>query len=555
MAPLRKTIGTIGVVLAVCRSPVAAEPVDALNVEFGEHGPISLSFNGELLATPMDEVIHPINYTPVLDQSGRTFQGASEPSRVGSESKGHYIEYFDIWGTIEARYAVDKNKLSVDIDVINNSKDIVIKQLQLSVLELTFSEIPEGHVLDPGMFGTAGGWYALHSFPFWVQPDQAPPIIEMRDVKRKIDFVSEDPPSVGAIRPIFVPFSTNPGTKLSYPLCVSIADIPSGKSVKLSLSLRLGTPSAEVQSLSGDVLTKFSAAYPFQVEWPSRAPIGALFLATSQDHPERNPRGWFMNAQDIDVTTKIGLTAWRHRLLKFADDSVKVLKDIRAQGMITWDPEGEEYANSVYYGAPQLTDALAPETDFVSRGTLKVIDEYFAKFKNAGLRTGVAIRPQEIVFRDRAPVQQFVDDPLSQLRMKVRYARMRWGCTLFYIDSTVDANQKALSADVMQALHAENPGVLFIPENKIFRDYLYTAPFLSFAQGLTNTPASITEVYKDAFSVIQMGSAEAKNSAQRQALTRAVRGGDILLVNAWYPGAHTELVKDVYKAAGRWSKP
>lgn len=274
MAPLRKTIGTICVVLAVCRSPVAAEPVDALDVEFGEQGPVSLSFNGDLL--PMNEVIRPMNYTPVLEQSGRTFQGASEPSRVVNESKGHYIEYFDNWGTIAAGYAVDKNKLSVDIDVTNNSKDVLIKQLQLSVLELTFSEIPEGHVLDPGMFGTAGGWYALHSFPIGVRPDQAPLIIEMRDGKRKIDFVSEDPPSVGAIRPIYIPFSTNPGTKLSYPLCVSLADIPSGKSVKFSLSLRLGTPSAEVQSLSGDVLTKFRAAYPFQVEWPSRAPIGAL---------------------------------------------------------------------------------------------------------------------------------------------------------------------------------------------------------------------------------------------------------------------------------------
>ena len=166
-----------------------------------------------------------------------------------------------------------------------------------------------------------------------------------------------------------------------------------------------------MQSLSGDILKKFQDAYPFQVGWPSRAPIGALFLATSQKHPERNPRGWFLNAPDVDVTTTGGLLAWRQRLFKFADDSVKVLKDIGAQGMITWDPEGEEYASSVYYGAPQLTATLAPETEFVSGATRNAIDEYFAKFRDAGLRTGIAIRPQEIVFRADGPIRQFVDVP------------------------------------------------------------------------------------------------------------------------------------------------
>ena len=34
-------------------------------------------------------------------------------------------------------------------------------------------------------------------------------------------------------------------------------------------------------------------------------------------------------------------------LLKFADNSVQVLKDTGAQGMITWDPEGEEFSGEV----------------------------------------------------------------------------------------------------------------------------------------------------------------------------------------------------------------
>lgn len=547
-----RMMGVTAILFAVSCRTVAAESTDKLHVDFGERGLASLSFNGELLSRPLNGVIRAFNYTPSLQHGGHTFQGASEPNRIVSDNKGGFTEYYDEWGSINAMYAVEKNKLSIQLEITNNSKDVIINRIQLNVIELTFLEIPQGHVLEAGMFGTGGGWYALHNFPFIAQPDQAPPVIEVRDAKRKIDFVSENVPNDGALKSINIPFTTNPANQ-SYPFCISLGDIPAGSSLKLSLSLRFGEPSDDLQNLSGDILRKFQDAYPFQLEWPSHAPIGALFLATSQKHPERNPRGWFLNAPDVDVTTESGLLAWRQRLLKFADDSVKVLKDIGAQGMITWDPEGEEYASSVYYGAPQLTATLAPETEFVSGGAQKAIDEYFAKFRDAGLRTGIAIRPQELIFLSAGPTQQFIDDPLNQLSMKVRYARRRWGCTLFYIDSTVDKDHKALSADIMRELHAENPGVLLIPENKNVRDYSYTAPLNAFVQfGITNTPETVTEVYKNAFSVLFVGSSDAKKRTERQALTDAVRRGDILLVSGWYRGAHTELVRDVYKQAGRW---
>ena len=325
MMPLCKLLGPIGVIFLVCCSRAASEPVDALQINLSEKGLASLSFNGEMLATPLSGAVWPINRTPVLEQSGRTFQGTYVPNLTVNDGKGTFTEYYDDWGSIKTMYAVEKNKLSIDINVSNSTKDVTIKEIQLNTIELTFSEIPQGHLLDAGMFGTAGGWYALHSVPFIVQPDQIPPIIEVRDTKRRVDFVSENAPSDGVVRGIGVPFTTNVGTKRSYPFWISSAEIPPGKSMHLSLSLRFGEPSDDVQSLSGDILKKFQDAYPFQVEWPSRAPIGALFLATSQKHPERNPRGWFLNAPDVDVTTTGGLLAWRQRLFKFADDSVKVL--------------------------------------------------------------------------------------------------------------------------------------------------------------------------------------------------------------------------------------
>ena len=205
MMPLCKLLGPIGVIFLVCCSRAASEPVDALQINLSEKGLASLSFNGEMLATPLSGAVWPINRTPVLEQSGRTFQGTYVPNLTVNDGKGTFTEYYDDWGSIKTMYAVEKNKLSIDINVSNSTKDVTIKEIQLNTIELTFSEIPQGHLLDAGMFGTAGGWYALHSVPFIVQPDQIPPIIEVRDTKRRVDFVSENAPSDGVVREIGVP--------------------------------------------------------------------------------------------------------------------------------------------------------------------------------------------------------------------------------------------------------------------------------------------------------------------------------------------------------------
>ena len=102
-----------------------------------------------------------------------------------------------------------------------------------------------------------------------------------------------------------------------------------------------------VQDLSGDVLERYAKKYPFQVDWKDRRPIGAIFLAGPQINVPSNPRRWTMNFGEIDVTNDKGKAAFRAALLKFADNSVQVLKDTGAQGMITWDPEGEEFIGDV----------------------------------------------------------------------------------------------------------------------------------------------------------------------------------------------------------------
>ena len=69
-----------------------------------------------------------------------------------------------------------------------------------------------------------------------------------------------------------------------------------------------------------------------------------------------------------------------------------------------------------------------------------VIDEYFARFKRAGLRVGLTIRPQTVVVSNetRHVEQSESKDPAEVLIGKIEYAKKRWGATLFYIDSNGD---------------------------------------------------------------------------------------------------------------------
>jgi hypothetical protein len=334
---------------------------------------------------------------------------------------------------------------------------------------------------------------------------------------------------------------------------IGCGDIQPGTSKTFNVSLRFGPPGASVQDFSGDVLERYARKYPFQVNWKDRRPIGAIFLAGPQINVTSNPRRWVVNFGEIDVTNDKGRAAFRAALLKLADNSVQVLKDTGAQGMITWDPEGEEFLGACYYGDPRLVPTLAPEMEFKSDGVKSVIDEYFEKFRAAGLRTGVCIRPQQIAMIDGKPVHQDTDDDHATevLLERIAYAKQRWGCTLFYVDSTTTAvfGGRSYYPDVFQAVAQAHPDVLLIPENESMRYFAYSAPLNSYMHHrVTSTPAGARMVYPKSFSVLM--APDGDRPEDHDALVTAVRRGDILLFNGWYNSDGTEKIKKLYEEAG-----
>lgn len=514
-----------------------------------DKGLASLSYGDwNLLASPSKGNLSAVNNTPKLQAADGTITvGTDKPiTSVLDAAKAKVTETYP-WGVLTARYTQDRDRLNVDLTAHNSSKDTTISALEVQFAELVFPSIPNGGTLDAGMFGT-GVMHPLHQYPLNALARQMPLLIMVDYGTGTLAFCSDDPPTPNAPA-IQIPWSSNHPTNTMYPFRTSIPALKPGASASVHLSLRFGPGGSTATTLARDVIDRYRKTYPFQLRWRDHRPIGALFLAASEAHPATNPRGWFNNAKDVDITTPQGLTRFRDRVLAYADDSIKVIKDVGGQGMITWDPEGEEYSNQTYYGDPRLSPQLAPELEQKLPNGMTLIDEYFKKFRDAGLRVGVCIRPQQIKFVNGAPVQGDATNEAAAaiLKDKLAYARTRWGCSLFYVDSTVDKTG-SLDPAVFKNVADAFPDVLLMPENESLRNYAYTAPLNSFMHhGVTSTPAGARLVYPSAFSVLLASSGDFVG--KHDALVQGVRRGDILIFNGWYEYPVLQQIKSIYAEA------
>jgi len=535
---------------ALLQSPASKQ---GLNFVVGVHGLDSLSFNEQsLLSSPESGELRLQKsvFRAVLDA---LLPGSS--SRAGTPNKkADTIHLSYPWGRISCSYGKEDDKITMKIEISNTSSE-PLNELSIRLMELNFPRIPNGGTLEAGMFGFGfkGPEWPLGqspaSIPTVADPRFVVPLVHVDYGTGALNLCSDDVECA-----VNVPYSTNFLARTSYPLVITCSDIKPGVTKAFNVSLRFGPAGARIQDLSGDVLERYAGKYPFQVNWNDHRPIGAMFLAGPQINVASNPRRWIINFGDIDITNDKGKAAFRAALLKLADNSVQVLKDIGAQGMITWDPEGEEFLGACYYGDPRLVPSLAPEMEFKNDGVKSVIDEYFEKFRAAGLKVGVCIRPQGIAMVDGKPVHQAADDEHAAqiLRERIAYAKQRWGCTLFYVDSTATVSG-SLNPDVFKAVADAHPDVLLIPENESMRYFAYSAPLNSYVHHkVTSTPAGARMVYPKAFSVLM--APDGDRPEDHHALVSAVRRGDILLFNGWYHSDGAKKIKRLYEEASPLSE-
>jgi hypothetical protein len=268
------------------------------------------------------------------------------------------------------------------------------------------------------------------------------------------------------------------------------------------------------------------------IHWTDRRPIGVLFLASNYHSSATNPRGWF-NDPSLDVTGADGPQRFRKALLDYTDRSIAILKRTGAQGAIVWDLEGEQFPHkTTYIGDPRLLGRLAPEM-------VPVVDDFFERLRNAGLRVGLTVRPQQLVFDNGQPRQRQVFDIKQILLEKIDYARARWGVSMFYVDSN-GGIRRPDEVWQLRRLAEQRPDILLIPEHHYLPYSTFSAPYVSLRKGdPAETSGWARKLFPGSFQALDISDA----SSDSDKITAARQEGDVLLFRAWFWNPECQLLE------------
>ena len=334
--------------------------------------------------------------------------------------------------------------------------------------------------------------------------------------------------------------------------------LPPGASGRYRVSLVFGPRGVAAEKLCPEAFAEYARFHPMEFHWPDRRPIATVFLCNSATGWSTNPRGYFQDAT-VDVTTEAGLRAFGERLMRYADDCINRMKKMGAQGVIVWDIEGEEMPHMIsYIGDPRQLAALSPEMD-------RFADAFMKKFRDAGFRTGITIRPTEIYQPHQAGQlpwnQREVKDPVATMSAKIQYARRRWGCTIFYLDSSVfgdgmlsDEQKKqmrgipwVMPSRMFEKLARLHPDCLISPEFATRDLYRFGAPYSSPNLNDGGTDPLIRGIWPEAFRLVAVR--EDLLEKRWEHFVDSVVKGDVLLFRPWFDAAENTFVALLYREA------
>lgn len=347
--------------------------------------------------------------------------------------------------------------------------------------------------------------------------------------------------------------------------------VPPGGTTTAAYSMKFGPGGSTILDLAGDTYQDFDSCYPLRMNWSDRRMIGRMFLASTVPHPAdgKNPRGWNNNDDTIDVINPstgqvdpAGYVRFQQVLMSSVNSYISRLKNytgisgqtgMNCQGVVVWDIEGQQYYHPLSYpGDPDMVGSLAPEMTYTDATyTTPLCDRIFTAFKNAGFKVGVCLRPQQMVWHPELGRynQDYPADTGLELYNDVTYATNRWGCTLFYVDTTVDASGNSLPGPALwQRTLDAYPNILVMGENQNATYYAFGAPYDDRSvDGVTATGPSKLEMYQGAATAIQVGTYW---STDHDAILAGMKRGDIYFGDGWYDNAQTTAILGLYKEAG-----
>ncbi len=548
-----------------------------LQITYGSGGIQTLSYKGQVLenmgAHPEDAFhIWHMKATDLQGNLLNTPQTGWGENNLGKtwDAGSHTWTYRFNWGTIQVQFVQVGNSLNMNVTETNLANSgIVLDGATIYPFVLHFPQMPLN--------------FTNASYNQWSYNTNAPSALAADYSSGEVVAVVPD-----AAKPLFSGFlsqnnnayvpiisSTSPDALAAFQPH-NDRPIQPGQTDTFTVSLRFTASGTAAASVAADALQSWTSTWPPLLNWTDRRIIGTAYLASSPQGNKsvpggfpNNPRRYFNdgNATDFDIRTAAGLAQFQSKMLQQAANIVTNLGRLNAQGMITWDLEGEQYPmDTSYLCSPDMIGTIAPEMESVISNSssayhgAKLVDAYFAIVHSAGYRVGLCIRPQHFAINADGTAQQTTlsnaQVPAELLR-KAKYAHDRWGVTLFYVDSSVDAFGGALDATIFQQLAAALPDSLFIPEETTPKHYLYTAPFQTFIfHGDLGTSTSIYPIYPKAFSANLINDVDPGTlAAHRADLTASVKRGDILMVHADYWQANNDTVVQMYNDAGVTAVP
>jgi len=488
------------------------------------------------------------------------------------------------WGRVDLRYEARAGCIDLHIEVANDS-EMVIEYIEMTLFEVEFpGETKIGYVT---------------TLPHWAGSKcniGGPDILRALSEDRQVLWLSKQPNkpvrqqflNIGGNKFALIMKSGDPkgGTEV-YDGCWDSRPIKPGETDTFELTLRYASHQDDPFKLAEDVLGAFGEEIPPTLNWLDRRPVAAVHVADGRSS-EKNPRGWVHGIPlpaDWDINTPDSYKTFHEAAIKGAENIAKTARRLGAQGIVVWQIEGQQYSQAVYYGDPQILPHISPEMDAAA-------DDFFAIIRNAGLRVGVCIRPTvhfpgdaeknywstETVPWDEMTMlwtrgggyeipdsclhlysKESAWDMVSRLDDKIRYAKQRWGATLFYIDTNgiwrprdksaedLAWAGKTLPAEVFRELQQRHPDVLLIPEHKYLEYFGSTAPYSQPPQFGNPTGHDVRAAYPESFCVINTtDSAHIFDTIDRY--IKAVVSGDSYFPHGWYLGSW-EVLRAIYHPA------
>jgi len=591
-----------------------AAPAADMQVAFGANGLASLRLGDhELLGNGAVSVRRVVLANAVRNRNNepdatmyhadrRTFRdGRTMPFEVYFETMANQLAQLHEWGKLTIAYASSTDRRLDIVVTIENTSDETIEYLELDLAALTLPGQVQSRLVSsiPGFMRSNanldgpdvrvtdfdGGRLIFAGRTFEV------PLVQQISARDGAQIVSL---AVG---------SPNGGSEVLDKLW-NVYPIAAGETARFELTMRFVPAGTDPFTAVRDVLEAYGEAVPMIMHWPDRRPILSVHVADGRRN-RANPRGWKQTVglpETWHILEDEDHAAFRAAVLRGAENIVRVARRSGAQGAIVWQIEGMQEPGHSYYGEPRILPYVAPEMDAIA-------DEMFRILRDSGLRVGVTLRPViqapfdpekgkhsgalegvvdwqqmreaakradwSVQFRNLSwldsipePLRNFyhADEAWSMLLRldnKIRYAKQRWGATLFYLDANnayrprvrgetaENWGGRPISARVIEQLQRRHPDCQIIAEHQNFRYWTSGAQYVQpphFGQSVT--PREVRIAYPDAMSVI---AAVAEDSVflneQRFAhYTNGVVNGDTLLTHGWF-GGHYGLLDALFGPA------